>query len=498
MITDKHLGAPSREVSGPAVASTAAATITTGTPYKSEWRSSKTRPRHLEREAIVYVRQSTPHQIVEHRESLSRQYALRDRAAALGWPPPNVLLIDDDLGLSGRGSDERDGFQRLLADVAQDRVGLVLALEMSRLARNSRDWHNLFDLCAVRDVLLADEDGVYDPGDINDRLILGMKGIMSEMELHMMKGRLERGRRNKAQRGELFHSVPWGYVLLPDGTVVLDPDEQVCATVRRLFDAFQRLGTAYAVVRDLRRHDVKLPSRDGNGQLAWRLATVTIVSTALHHPLYAGAYSWGRRQTQTDIDVAGRVTQRRRQRAPAEWAVLLHDRVPAYITWDQYLGNQRQLRENQRRPATKGTPGGGSALLTGLVYCGRCGRKMSVSYKLIHHGRYNCSRPRFEPTDEACSGLPARSLDELVSRQVLRALSSAAIDLSLSAIEHTSQERRQQGTQLQQNLDRAMYEAQRAERQYQTVEPENRLVARSLEARWETAFEQQRAGRIEP
>ena len=315
MIADKRLGAPSREVSGPAVASTAAVTITTGTPpYKSDWRSSKTRPRHLEREAIVYVRQSTPHQIVEHGESLSRQYALRDRAAALGWPPPNVLLIDDDLGLSGRGSDDRHGFQRILADVAQDRVGLVLALEMSRLAQNSRDWHNLFDLCAVRDVLLADEDGVYDPGDINDRLILGMKGIMSEMELHMMKGRLERGRGNKAQRGELFHSVPWGYVLLPDGTVVLDSDEQVCATVRRLFDAFHRLGTAYAVVRELRRHDVKLPSRDGNGQLEWRLATVTIVSTALHHPLYAGAYSWGRRQTQTSIDVTGRVTQSRRQR----------------------------------------------------------------------------------------------------------------------------------------------------------------------------------------
>ena len=188
-----------------------------------------------------------------------------------GLAPANVLLIDDDLGLSGRGSDDRHGFQRLLADVAQDRVGLVLALEMSRLAHNSRDWHNLFDLCAVRDVLLADEDGIYDPSDINDRLILGMKGIMSEMELHVMRGRLERGRRNKAQRGELFHSVPWGYALLPDGTVVLDPDEQVCATVRRLFDAFQRLGTAYAVVRELRRHDVRLPMRDGNGQLAWHL-----------------------------------------------------------------------------------------------------------------------------------------------------------------------------------------------------------------------------------
>jgi DNA invertase Pin-like site-specific DNA recombinase len=494
MTTDERLDAPSRRVASPAIASTAAAAITTGTPpYKGEWRSSKTRPRHLEREAIVYVRQSTPHQIIEHGESLSRQYALRDRAAALGWPPPNVLLIDEDLGLSGRGSDDRHGFQRLLADVAQDRVGLVLALEMSRLARNSRDWHNLFDLCAVRDVLLADEDGVYDPSDINDRLILGMKGIMSEMELHVMKGRLERGRRNKAQRGELFHSVPWGYMLLPDGTVVLDPDEQVCATVRRLFETFQRLGTAYAVVRDLRRHDVRLPMRDGNGQLAWRLATVTIVSTVLHHPLYAGAYSWGRRQTQTHVDPAGRITHHRRQRAPAEWTVLLHDRAPAYITWDQYLANRRQLLENQRRPATKGTPGGGSALLTGLVYCGRCGRKMHVSYQTIRNGRYCCSRVRFAPTDEVCSGLPAGGLDELVSRQVLQALSPAGIDLSLSAIEHTSEERRQRSTQLRQNLDRATYEANRAERQYQAVEPENRMVARTLEARWEAALEQQRA-----
>jgi DNA invertase Pin-like site-specific DNA recombinase len=431
--------------------------------------------------------------MIEHAESLARQYALRDLAAALGWPAPSIVLIDEDLGLSGSGLAERQGFQRLLADVAQDRVGLVLALEMSRLARNSRDWHNLFDLCAVRDVLLADEDGIYDPSDVNDRLILGLKGIMSEMELHVMRGRLERGRRNKAQRGELFHSVPWGYVLLPDGTVVFDPDEQVRATVRRVFDAFQRLGTVYAVVRDLRRHDVKLPLRDGNGQFIWRPATVTIVCTALHHPLYAGAYSWGRRQIQTRIDPAGKTTRSRRHRPPGEWAVLLHDRVPAYITWDEYSANQRQMLENQRRPATKGTPGGGSALLAGLVYCGRCGRKMHVSYQSVHQGRYCCSRVRFDPTDEVCSGLPARSLDDFVAGQVLEALSPAGIELSLSAIEHTSQLRRQQETQLRQNVDRATYEAGRAERQYQAVEPENRLVARTLEGRWESALEQQRA-----
>ena len=333
-------------------------------------------------------------------------------------------------------------------------------------------------------MLLADEDGIYDPSDINDRLILGMKGIMSEMELHMMRNRLERGRRNKAQRGELFHSVPWGYVLLPDGTVGLDPDEQVQATVQRLFDTFQSLGSAYAVVRDLRRHDVKLPIRDASGQLKWRLATVTIVSTALHHPLYAGAYSWGRRQTETHVDLSGRITRSRTSSRPlTEWTVLLHDRAPAYITWDRYLGNQRQLLENQRRPATKGTPrrrlrviGWLTTLWALWAEDARQLSDRSARALLLF------TRSVFAPTDEVCGGLPARGLDELVADQVLQALSPAAIDLSLRAIEHTSQQRRQQGVQLRQNLERATYEAGRAERQYQAVEPENRLVARSLEA----------------
>jgi DNA invertase Pin-like site-specific DNA recombinase len=437
MIASERLPVPTHDAPSAGTASTVTNSSTSGAlPSNGGWCSSKTRPCHLERQAVVYVRQSTPRQVIEHGESLARQYALRQRAAALGWPPPSILVIDQDLGLSGSGSENRLGFQRLLADIAQNRVGLVLALEISRLARNSRDWHNLFDLCAVCDVLLADEDGVYDPSDINDRLILGMKGIMSEMEIHIMKIRLERGRRNKAQRGELFHSVPWGYVLQPDVTVALDPDEQVRGTVRRVFDAFQRVGSAFAVVRELRRDDVKLPVRDGNGLLCWRVATATIVQTALHHPLYAGAYSWGRRQTQTRVDPAGGITRRRRHRAPGEWTVLLHDRAPAYITWDQYQANQRQLHQNRRRPTTKGAPGGGSALLAGLVYCGRCGRKMYVSYQSMPLGRYCCSRAaRFAPTDDVCSGLAARTVDDLVSRQLLQALSPAGIELSLSAIE---------------------------------------------------------------
>ena len=464
----------------------------TESPYKGEWRSSKAGPHHLERQAFVYVRQSTPQQVTEHRESLARQYALQDRAAALGWPKANVLLIDEDLGVSGSGSEERRGFQRLLAEVARDRVGLVMALEMSRLARNSRDWHNLFDLCAVRDVLLADEDGLYDPSDINDRLILGMKGLMSEMELHVMRGRLERGRRNKAQRGELFHAVPWGYVLSSDGTVALDPDEQVRATVQRIFDSFEKCGSAYAVVRDLRRQDVRLPKRNGGGCLVWRLATESIVNTTLHHPLYAGAYSWGRCRKQTEIDTTGRVSCSRRHRPLAEWTVLMHDRAPAYITWDQYMANQRKLLDNRNRRASKGVPRTGSALLAGVLYCGRCGRKMQVEYRTIRRGRYSCSQRRFVPTDEVCGGLPARGLDDLIMSKVLQALSPACVELSLCAIEETSQQRRQQETQLRQNLERAGYEAERAERQYEAVEPENRMVARTLEARWEAALERQR------
>ena len=329
-------------------------------PSRSEWLSSKTRPRHLERQAVVYVRQSTPHQVVEHTESLARQYALRERAVVLGWPSPSVLMIDQDLGLSGSGCENRVGFQRLLAEVAQDRVGLVLALEISRL-RATAATGTICSISAVRDVLLADEDGVYDSGDINDRLILGMKGIMSELELHIMKGRLERGRRNKAQRGELYHSVPWGYVLQPDGTVALDPDEQVRATVRRLFDTFQRLGTVYAVVRELRRDDVKLPTRDGNGLLSCARGYPVdradgAAPSALRRRLRLGAPpdSHPRRSRRANNPPPPTPRAGRMVRAAPRPA-------PAYITWDQYLANQRHFLQNQRRPATKSAPAGGSA-----------------------------------------------------------------------------------------------------------------------------------------
>ena len=493
MITDERMPNAKSDFNTPGVASSSSnSEAAPSHAHGGQWRSFKTGPGHLQRRATVYVRQSTPHQMIEHGESLARQYAFSDRALAMGWLPQDVEVIDEDLGLSGRGSDERRGFQRLLADVAQNRVGLVLALEVSRLARNSRDWHNLFELCAIRDTLLADEDGVYDPSDVNDRLILGMKGIMSEMELHTMKNRLERGRRNKAERGELFHSVPWGYVLSPEGIVEFDPDEQVRATVKRVFDAFQDLGSGWAVLRHLREHNVLLPKRDGSGRLLWRQATETIVATILHHPIYAGAYSWGRRRTRTEIDPQGRITRRKRWSPPAEWRVLLRDRVPAYITWEQFLDNQRRLRENWNGRDSKGAPRAGSALLSGIVYCGRCGRKMSVVYSSKDNVRFECSRNRIVAADELCGGLIARRLDDLAAGLILQTLSPASVELCLLAVEQTGRQRLEQEALLRQNLQRAAYEAERVERQYQAVEPENRSVARTLESRWETALKKQR------
>jgi DNA invertase Pin-like site-specific DNA recombinase len=451
---------------------------------------SKVTQRHLQRRAIVYVRQSSPHQVAENRESLARQYALRQRAEQLGWDADFVVVVDEDLGLSARSAEKRTGFQRLLTDVAQDHVGLVLALETSRLARNSKDWHDLFELCAIRDVLLADEDGIYNAVDPNDRLLLGMKGILSEMELHIMKGRLERGRWNKAKRGDLFLGAPRGYVRLPDNRVEMDPDEQVRSMVRLVFEKFDQLGTVYALVRYLREHGLKLPRRSG-GALVWQDATERVLTTMLHHPMYAGAYSYGRRETIRRADGSGRLRMGSRYLPMEEWKVLLWDHLPAYITREQFIANQQRLRQNCSRCNTAGVPRQGPALVAGLVFCGRCGRKMFVSYtgKTV---RYQCTNRGYVDADPVCGGLRASFVDDVVTDHVLQALEPASLELSLQTIERARSERRRLDEQFRQRVARAAYEAQRAERQFQAVEPENRLVARTLEERWEAALRAQR------
>ena len=444
----------------------------------------KIKPDHLGKLAIVYVRQSSPQQVLENRESRARQYALAEYAEGLGWPAERVLVIDEDQGQSGKSADNRTGFQRLLAELTMEHVGLVLGLEMSRLARSSKDWHHLFELCGIFGALLADQEGVYDANDPNDRLLLGLKGIMSEMELQTMRNRLDRGRLNKAQRGEMFHGVPMGYILLPTGEVVFDPDEQAQAVMKLVFDKFEELGTIYAVFHWLIDHDIRLPVRIHTkvrkGELEWRRPSLVTLAQILRHPIYAGAYSYGRRATDPKRQYTA-ASNYRPWVAMDEWKVLIKDCLPAYITWEQYLKNRERIENNR----AGGAPRNGGALLTGLIICGTCGRHMQPSYHANDIAYYQCHRHYVEATEPRCYGLSAGCIDELVSEQLLRALAPATLQLSLQAQADIEQERQRLDKHWQQRQQRVRYEVGQAERRYLTVDPENRLVAATLEKRWE-------------
>jgi len=449
--------------------------------------------RHLSRLAIVYVRQSDPQQVLSHVESRERQYALVDLAAALGWPRDRVLLIDEDQGSSGKTADRRTGFHRLVAEVTLDHVGLILGIDMSRMARNSKDWHHLMEMCAIFGTLLADEDRLYDPRDAEDRLLLGFKGAISEYELIIMHNRLERNRLHKARRCALFLDVPGGYVKLPTGGVARDPDEQVQATVQLIFDKFDELGSCRQLYRYLMRNGIRLGIRahrgPRRGELGWRRPTFGMLSRMLHHPIYAGAYSYGRRRVDHQRTAAGGKLKMR-EVPMSEWMVLERDRLPAYITWGRYEADLRRSARNRARPGTPGVPRAGRALLTGLLRCGACGGRMYPSYRSKSTAYYACRRGKGEGS--TCRGLEAGAVDDLVAQQVLRALEPATLELSLRAIEDVHRERERLHRHWRQRPERATYEADRAERQYQAVEPENRLVARSLERQWEEALRRRR------
>jgi DNA invertase Pin-like site-specific DNA recombinase len=454
----------------------------------------KIRSSHLDRLAVVYVRQSTQKQVLDNPESTDRQYQLAGRAVALGWRPDRVLVIDDDLGRSGRTAADRAGFQRLLAEVGLNHVGLILGSETSRLARSCKDWYQLLELAAVFGVLIADHDGLYDPGQYQDRMVLGLGGMMSEAELHVMRNRLDQGKRNKAARGELFSLAPVGYVRAASGEMALDPDEQVQSVVRLIFDTFARRGSARQVLAHLARHGIRLPirARGGptRGQIEWREPVPATVYNVLRHPMYAGAYCYGRSRTDPRRKVPGRRHTGRVQVPAAEWAVLRRDALPAYITWDEYQANQERLRQNRSSFATRGAPRQGSALLGGLAACVRCGWRMFVMYRGRPEApRYVCNRynpPR--PGQPRCPSVSARTIDDAVSRQVLAALAPAAIELSLTAADGLRQEAEQFEAHWRLQLERARYQTERARRQYDAAEPENRLVARELERRWEEAL----------
>jgi DNA invertase Pin-like site-specific DNA recombinase len=457
----------------------------------------KIQSRHLERLAYVYIRQSSLQQLNNNQESTRLQYNLVDRAREFGWSDERIAVIDEDLGKSGQSADNRAGFQKLLAELTLDHVGIILVVEMSRLARSCKDWYHLLELCGIFGALLADGDGIYDPTCYNDRLLLGLRGTMSEAELHVIRGRLWSGKLNKASRAELLWSPPAGYVRTPAGEVILDPDEQACAAVRLVFEKFRELGACHQLLDYMVKHQIKLGFRlargERKGEIEWRPPNYSTLGQMLHNPFYAGAYAFGRRRNDARRRVPGKPYSGSRQMPMREWRVLIKDVFPAYITWEQYERNEKRLAANATKYGARGPAREGRALLGGVLICKRCDARMKVEYSKGGFFQYQCTLEYQKHAGPLCQNFSGRSIDALVEREILRAIEPASIELSLAAIGAMAAERDNLNTNWRQRLERAQYAVSRAERQYHAVEPENRLVARSLERAWEKALQEEKA-----
>ena len=458
---------------------------------------SKVHPTHLSRSAIVYVRQSTLAQLREHTASTARQYDLAGRARDLGWTDAQITVIDQDQGRSGASAAGRDGFQSLVATVGLGQAGAVFSLEASRLARASSDWYRLLELCALTDTLVIDEDGIYDPAQYDDRLLLGFKGTMSEAELHWLRARLLGGKLAKARAGALRVRLPTGLVYDPAGEVIRDPDEGVQHAIELVFACFADTGSALAVVQHFAQQQVQIPARAWGGahdrELTWEPLRHSRVLAILHNPAYAGAYVYGRTHTRL-ATLPGETPRRKgrtRQVVPEAWPIVLHDVYPAYLTWDQFQRNQQRLDANRtiRSDDGEARPGAvreGRALLQGLARCGRCGRRMSVRY--LADGQrpcYVCGQLHTQFAAPTCQTLRGDGIDVAVARTFLEAIEPAQLAVSLTALEELDARAQQIERQWQLQLERARYEADLARRRYQAVEPELRLVTRSLERDWE-------------
>ncbi len=447
---------------------------------------------HLSRLACLYVRQSTLQQVFEHTESTSRQYALRERASALGWAEERIVVIDQDLGHSGTSTADRLGFQWLVAEVGLGRVGLVLGLEVSRLARNSSDWHQLLEICVLTRTLILDEEGLYDPATFNDRLLLGLKGTMSEAELFVMRARLQGGILNKARRGALKLTLPIGLCYTEGDAIVLDPDLQVQASLGEVFRSFEHTGSACATVRHFRQQHLLFPRRVRSGahqgEIVWGDIQHHDVLRVLHHPAYAGAYAFGRTRTTKTADGKVHIEDVPR----SEWVVLMKDVHVGYISWEDYERNEAQLAMNSQAyaPERFSPPREGPALLQGLILCGRCGERMTVRYHQRAGRRivpdYLCAHKSIEQAEPPCQRIPGADLDRAIGTLLMERVTPEALALII-AVQDEVVQRADEARRLRHlQVERAQYEANLAQRRYLKVDPDNRLVATVLEAEWNT------------
>jgi DNA invertase Pin-like site-specific DNA recombinase len=458
-------------------------------------RPAKIQTAHLDRWAIVYVRQSHPQQVQRHRESAQVQVQLRERALQWGWPAERIRVLDGDQGCSGATTAGRDDFAWLLAEIALGHVGLVIGFQINRLAREDETCCRLIQLCATFHTLLADQDGLYDPRNFNDRILLNVKGLTGGIELHEIQQRMQASRLSRARRGEWMSQSPPGYVVGPDSHLQFDPDEQARHVIRGIFDQFVAVGSLSGLLRHLRHHQIALPFRPisgpEKGQLHWHAPQRETLRQILRRPAYAGAYTWGRRPVDPTRAVPQHRGTGRRELAAEDCAVFLPDNHPAYISWDQYESNLRRLTHHRRHGPTPGPARTTVALLAGLVVCGRCGCRMQTHY--TRSLRYACQRRALDYAEPLCLSFGGEPLEQLVSEQVLQIVTPAAVELSLRAAADYQRQRAELDHQWQLRLERARQEVARAFRQYNAVEPENRLVARTLERRWEEALRAQRA-----
>ncbi|HXN09206.1 MAG TPA: recombinase family protein [Candidatus Acidoferrales bacterium] len=459
---------------------------------------------HLSRAAYVYLRQSSPAQVEHNRESTQRQYALASKATTLGWPQQQVVVIDDDLGLSGSGIVERSGFARLTAEVALGHVGIVLGLEVSRLARNNADWYRLLDLCGLTDTLIGDADGIYHPALFNDRLLLGLKGTMSEAELHILRARLLGGIRNKAARGELRRGLPVGFVWgEEDGEVRFHPDEAVCTAIRTVFARFSELGSARRVWLWFRSEGLSFPlqTRYG-GSIRWVDPSYIAIYHVLTNPVYAGAYAYGKSRHEVTLDLSGARKKRVRKLPQSQWSVLIPSHHQGFIDWSTYEANRVRISSNTHpRPHQSGSGAvrEGTALLQGLAVCGQCGRKLRTHYtgRTASPGYHCAGKTITNGRGIYCLNIGAVRIDDAVAQAVLAALAPLGIEVALVAAERIEADHDGALTQWRLAVERASYQAQRAERHYRAVDPDNRLVARGLEAEWEKALRELETAKAE-